>query len=224
MKEIQAEYWFSAHLHVKFAAVYEHASAGSAGLARSDVRQGSRTEGPAANPDEIAIEDDFDNEAVQGPPATVENPDEIAIDDDDFDEEPVASASGTSTTAATGTGNPDEIAIGDDFDDGEEQIVYQPRPVEDQTDGLESEQVSSSEVEEALKVDESADLVEEARKDGLSEAAEGIIGSTSSGPSTIIEPQPQVRVLDPTICESSSHKGRWHVFLVRGRDEVPCPG
>ena len=189
MKEIHAEYWFSAHLHVKFAAVFEHATLSAAGPSKKGALP-AESNGVSENPDEIAIDDDFDEEVVPGPPAA-ENPDEIAIDDDDFDEEPVASTSGMATDTATMTGNPDEIAVEDDFDD-DEQIVYQPKPVENQSNGETSGRIPPNELAEALKVDESADLVVEARKDGHPELAKGVIGSQAAGPSTGTAPGSQV--------------------------------
>ena len=137
MKEIQPEHWFSAHLHVKFAAVYEHV----AGTAASSS---STTAIPAIT--DMAVG---------------ENPDEIDIDDDDIDEEP-AGHGHVSTTAL----NPDEIDIADDeFDAGEgEKTVDDSKP--------------TSEVVSELEVDESVDLVEQARKEGEVEATVGVIGST----------------------------------------------
>jgi len=74
--------WFSAHLHVKFEALYSH-----------DGRKPQKPKA-AENPDEIVI-DDLDEEGDIKPP--VQNPDEINIDDDD-DEPTVDADASTSQT------------------------------------------------------------------------------------------------------------------------------
>lgn len=180
MREIQPEHWFSAHLHVKFAAVYEHAPGSSSKSKSTAVASKAIHQVPADagnNPDEITIEDDeFDEDpsphAVSAP--AIGNPDEIDIGDEDFDDEP-ATAALPVTTSKLSTNNPDEIDIGDeDFDaEPEETIVYQPN--------------GKSEVVKELEVDESADLVERARKDGENEAAKGVIG--------VVDPVPSISAL-----------------------------
>lgn len=166
MKEIQPEHWFSAHLHVKFAAVYEHV-AGTAASSASTIAIPAITDmAVGENPDEIDIDvDDIDEEpAGHGHVTTTAvNPDEIDIEDDDFDS--VAATVVPPTTAASAAQNPDEIDIADDeFDTGEEKTVDGSKP--------------TSEVVRELQVDESVDLVERARKEGEVEATAGVIGST----------------------------------------------
>ncbi|KAF8521404.1 lariat debranching enzyme, C-terminal domain-containing protein [Hysterangium stoloniferum] len=73
LKTIKPSWWFSAHLHTKFEAVYNHTNPNS-----STPAAGPRAE----NPDEILIDDDFDD-AHAGP--VIENPDEIKIDEEEED-------------------------------------------------------------------------------------------------------------------------------------------
>ena len=127
------------------------------------------TERPA-NPDEIVIEDEEEGNPdainIEDEETIPPNPDEINIEDED--EETILltgdtiSAQQDKTTEQTKETNPDEIDIVDeDFDDP---------PIQ-----------NAAEAKEALKIDESADLVEAVRKEGDKAAYADLIGD--AGPS-----------------------------------------
>ncbi|KAH7913124.1 lariat debranching enzyme, C-terminal domain-containing protein [Hygrophoropsis aurantiaca] len=75
LQTLRPQWWFSAHLHVRFEAVVYHGQL-----------PGSEANAPLAvqNPDEIAIvDDDFDTDTTNGPSVEPRNPDEITLDEEE---------------------------------------------------------------------------------------------------------------------------------------------
>ncbi|KAJ3208628.1 hypothetical protein HDU67_006624 [Dinochytrium kinnereticum] len=85
LKKLQPDYWFAAHLHVKYSAIYSHEGRKRKGDNGVEMDGGKALKsgkgGDVGNPDEINI--DLDDEEV----VAVENPDEININLDDEDED-----------------------------------------------------------------------------------------------------------------------------------------
>ena len=86
LKTLKPDWWFSAHLHVKFEATYFHSEGAPVNLPSNPAE---------ANPDEIVIGDDEDDPTPSvaaptdpGPSVANLNPDEITLDDEEEDVAP----------------------------------------------------------------------------------------------------------------------------------------
>lgn len=91
LKALRPSWWFSAHLHVKFQAEYDHTGEGVSDWGKGRGREKAVPVAASKNTDEIVM-DDSDTEVVVAAPKAGGNPqntDEIVMDDDD---EPTATA------------------------------------------------------------------------------------------------------------------------------------
>ena len=165
LRHIQPQFWFAAHLHVKFAAVFTHSIDSSSAAPVPGGSEAQNLRPLVGNPEEIALDDMEASSAA--------NPDEIIIEDDSDNE--VAQTIGASC-------NPEEIIIDDD---DMEWPSKQTPPVSHIGDPS----ATGSEARQSLSMDESADLVEAVRSvDGLT-AAQGVLGVPKAASLTMTSPQ-----------------------------------
>ncbi|GAA5966319.1 hypothetical protein JCM3765_005256 [Sporobolomyces pararoseus] len=141
LKSLKPNYWFSAHLHVKFAALFKH-SEGSGEVVKTRVKPrkirqwGSKQGGyvddqekvvEEENPDEIKLEDDSDHEEE-------ESRGEIVSEEKGCDGEGCGGKATIEGGRHSHSENPDEIQLDDDDDDDNDDDAVQGEEGEKEQD------------------------------------------------------------------------------------------
>jgi lariat debranching enzyme len=100
LKKMRPRYWFSGHMHVKFAAIVSHGEEELPPAQELWEQKASLTLTGSENPDELELELD---ESVETNPITAKNPDELELDLDDDNAPAIA--------ASAAINNPDELDL-----------------------------------------------------------------------------------------------------------------
>lgn len=146
METLKAPYWFSAHLHVKFAALHKHDHSPTKlynkPLPPLNAMRGAgqhSAQPKVTNPDELLIESDGEDQ-----PSTVAkaipNPDELHIDSEEEGTPPDPKQNGNTAH------NPDELMIEDDDEDETvaASLIHPTKPQPGLTDMLDNPTVDES--------------------------------------------------------------------------------
>lgn len=183
-----------------------------------------------ANPDEITIGDDDEGEETVDVAATAkpaaQNPGEINFDDEEDEEVGQTPAVTQPPTTEDKPVNPDEITFDDDDEDApEEDIVFKPAG-DASTASPNTELPSAEEARQALKVDESVDLLEAVRKEEAQKGQPIEQNSASETPASSLKIAAAVKgPLEANIPGPSKSTGRQTKFLaldkvLPGRDFI----